>query len=167
VVLGGYCHEPKALRNAADIPLRGLILSSMAASLVPLAAKMPYPVVVLRGFGPQPLDEVSYKLLTSNQNREVSVNAVAFDRFNGTRPEVVIQLPSSGDPTLPLETQDYAAGQKVRMLRPVEKYSVGTIQYILERPVVLPSGLRALVAGVQLENGEIAKVPLANMEILT
>jgi hypothetical protein len=167
IVLGGFCDEPKTLRNAADIPLKGLILSSMSASLVPLAVKMPFPVVVLRGFGYQPLDEASFKLLTSNQNREVSVNAVAFDRFTGTRPEVVIPLPSSSDPQLPIETQDFSIGQKVRLLRSVEQNSVGTIRYILDQPAVLPSGLRAIAAQVSLENGETVTVPLANLEILT
>jgi len=167
VVLGGFCDEPKALRNAADIPLKGLILASMAASLVPLALKMPFPVVVLRGFGYQPLDEASFKLLTTNQNREVSVNAVAFDRFTGTRPEVVIPLPSSSDPQIPMETEDFSTGQKVRLLRSVDQNSVGTIRYIFDQPAVLPSGLRAIAAQVSLENGETVTVPLANLEILT
>jgi hypothetical protein len=167
VVLEGYCDDPKALRNAADIPLRGLILSSMAAALVPLALKMPFPVLVLRGFGYQPLDEASFKLLTTNQNREVSVNAVAFDHFAGTRPEVVIPLPSSSDPQLPMETEDFTVGQKVRLLRAVEINSVGTIRHILDQPAVLPSGLRTAVAQVNLENGETVTVPLANLEVLT
>ncbi len=167
VVLGGFCDDPKALRNAADIPLKGLILSSMAASLVPLALKMPFPVIVLRGFGHQPLDEASFKLLTSNQNREVSVNAVAFDRFTGTRPEVVIPLPSSSDPQFPMETEDYATGQKVRLLRSVGQSAAGTIRHILDQPAVLPSGLRAMAALVSLESGETVTVPLANLEILT
>ncbi|HBX71330.1 MAG TPA: hypothetical protein DEH25_18630 [Chloroflexi bacterium] len=167
VVLGGYCDSPKALRNAADIPVKGLILSSMAASLVPLAAKMPFPVLVLRGFGDQPLDPASFKLLTSNQNREVSVNAVAFDRFNGTRPEVVIPLPSSNEPPLPLETEDFAVRQRVRLARSAEVECVGIIQKIFEHPVPLASGLQAMAAKVALENGETVTVPLANLEVLT
>lgn len=167
VVLGGYCEDPKALQNAAEVPLRGMILSSMAASLVPLALKMPFPVLVLRGFGFQPLDSASFKLLTSNQNREVSVNAVAFDRFSGTRPEVMIPLPASSEPPTPMETEDFAAGQRVRLLRAVEQNSIGTIQFIHEQPVALPGGLRAMAAQIDLENGESLTAPLANMEILT
>ena len=92
VILGGYCDEPKALRSAADVPVKGLILSSMSAALIPLAEKMPYPVIVLRGFGFRPLDSASFNLLTTNQNREVALNAIAFDRFSGSRPEIVIPL---------------------------------------------------------------------------
>jgi hypothetical protein len=139
----------------------------MASSLVPLAAKMPFSVVVLRGFGYCPLDARSYDLLTSNQNREVALNATRFDRFTGTRPEIIIPLPTSEDHPHPLETEDYAAGQKVRLTRLFEKNSVGTIQRIIEQPVAFPSGLRAAAASVNLENEETVVVPLANLEILT
>ncbi len=167
VILGGLCHDPKVLRNAADIPVKGLILSSMASALVPLAEKMPYPIVVLRGFGSCPLDSVSYNLLTTNQNRDVSVNAISFDPFSGTRPEVVIPLSSSKDPHYPMETEDYAVGQNVRIIRPTDQNSIGTIEYILDQPIELPSGLRAISAKINLENGETAIVPLANLEVLT
>ena len=167
VILGGHCSDPGVLDNAADIPLRGLILASMSAALVPLALKMPFPVLVLRGFGNQPLDRASYSLLTSNQNREVSVNAVAFDRYAGIRPEVVIPLSASSDPPQPSETQDFDVGKRVRMLRSVDQNSIGTIQRILEQPAVMPSGLRVASAQIELEAGEILTVPLANLEILT
>jgi len=167
VILGGYCDEPKALRNAGDVPIKGLILSSMSAALVPLAEKMPYPIVVLRGFGFQPLDSTSYNILTTNQNREIAINAVSFDHFLGTRPEVIIPLSSSKDPNQPLETEDYAAGQNVRLIRSTDPNSIGTIEYISTQPEGLPSGLQAISAKVNLENGETAIVPLANLEVLT
>lgn len=167
VILGGYCDDPKALRNAADIPVKGLILSSMSAALVPLAEKMPYPIVVLRGFGFQPLDSSSYNVLTSNQNREAAINAITFDHFSGTRPEIVIPLPSSNDPFHPMETEDFTAGQNVRQMRSIDQNSVGVIEYILDKPAELPSGLRAISAKVDFKNGETAIVPLANLEVLT
>jgi hypothetical protein len=167
VVLGGYCDDPHVFRSAADIPLKGLILASMSASLVSLALKMPYPIVVIGGFGFRPLDAVSYNLLTTNQNREVSVNAIAFDRYKGSRPEVVISLPSSSDPTRPLEAEDYAIGQKVRLIRPADGHSIGTIDHIFDQPVVLPSGIRAMSAQVVLENEETITIPLVNLEVLT
>ncbi len=167
VVLGGFCDDPKALRNAASIPLKGLILSSMSATLVPLALKMPFPIVLLRGFGLRPIDSTSYRLLTSNENREVMVNAVVFDHFIGTRPEIVIPLSSSNEPTHPPETESYGAGQKVRLTNSFSRHSVGTIVYITDKPILLPSGLRSLSAQVSLENEESVMMPLANLEIMT
>jgi hypothetical protein len=167
IALGGYCDDPDVLQAAADIPVKGLILTSMAASLVPMALRMPYALVVLRGFGEQPLDSASYKLLTSNQNREASLNGTSFNRFRGTRPEVVIPLPASSDPPQPSETEDFAAEQRVRLIRSKELHSVGVIQHISPQLTVLPNGLRAQTASVQLESGETVIVPLANLEILT
>ena len=167
IALGGYCDDPEVLQAAAGIPVKGLILTSMAAALVPLAMQMPYAIVVLRGFGEQPLDSASYKLLTSNQNREASLNGMPFNRFAGTRPEVVIPLPASSDPPLPAESEDFAAGQRVRRTRSKELHSVGTIQHILPQLAVLPNGVRARAASIQWESGETAVVPLANLEILT
>lgn len=167
IVLGGFCNTPDVLQAAADIPIKGLILSSMAASLVSIAAKMPYPIVVLRGFGEQPLDSASYKLLTSNQNREASLNAAPFNSFRGTRPEVIIPLPASSNPSLPPDTKDFASGQRVRITHSKELHAIGTIQYIAAQHTVLPNGLRAPAASIQLESGETTLVPLANLEILT
>jgi hypothetical protein len=51
ILLAGYCKDPEALKAAAGLPVRGLVLSSMEASLVPIAKKMPFPILVLDGFG--------------------------------------------------------------------------------------------------------------------
>ena len=167
VVLGGYCDDPKALRNAANIPLKGLILSSMSAALVPLASKMPFPIVLLRGFGFRPIDSASYRLLTSNENRDVMVNAIVFDQFIGTRPEIFIPLSSSNEPTHPPETERFGAGQKVRLKNSFSRHSIGTIVYITDKPILLPSGFRSLSAQISLENEESVMMPLANLEIMT
>ena len=167
VVLAGHCDQPKALHNAADIPLKGLILSSMAAALVPLAAKLPIPVIVLNGFGERPLDTDSFKLLSTNQNRDVSVNAAPFNRHTGTRPELVIPLPSGGSTKPPVETEDYAIGHNVRLCRAPQAGAIGTIEHIYQSPIALPSGVRALAATVKLENGTSLNLPLANLEVLT
>ena len=66
-----------------------------------------------------------------------------------------------------METEDFAVGQKVRLVRSAEPNSMGTVEQILEYPAVLPSGLRAASARVSLENGGTVTVPLANLEILT
>jgi hypothetical protein len=110
---------------------------------------------------------VSYRLLTSNENREVIVNAVAQDRFRGTRPEVVIPLATPSEPALPSETENYAIGQKVRLVNSFSPNSIGKIEYITNKPVLLPSGLRAFSAQVKLENEESVMIPLANLEVLT
>jgi hypothetical protein len=167
VVLGGYCDDPETLHNAANIPLKGLILTSMSASLVPLARRMPIPIILLRGFGLRPLDSASFRLLTTNINREVVVNAVVLDRHSGIRPEIYIPLSGQDVPSYPPEIEVYEVGKKVRLTNSVSVHSIGTIEKITDTPVLLKSGLRAVSAHVKFENQKSMIMPLANLEILT
>ena len=166
VVLGGHVNDPKVLRNAAETPLRGLIVTSMSAALVPQALQTNCPIVVLQGFGRLPMDTVSYNLLTTNQDREVSVNGNTFDRFTGQRPEVVIPLPSQGDLKIPMETEDFAIGQRVRLVGMPKPRAVGSIDGLPPGLSAFPSGLRAPAARVSLDDGENMLVPLVNLEVV-
>ena len=98
VILGGYSADVEVLKSAANLPVRGMILASMDASLIPYASRMHYPIVVLEGFGPIPMDSAAYKLLTTNDRREVTLNAEPWDRYKGVRPEVMIELPARENP---------------------------------------------------------------------
>ncbi len=166
VILGGHCESQDVLTNAADIPLRGLILSSMASDLVPVATRMNYPIILIEGFGIIPMNPIAYKLLSTNERREVAVVAEEWHRLSETRPEVIIPLPSSSQLPLPNETDHFNAGQQVRILAAPYKGMTGTLVGLRPGLVALPSGVRAYAADVRLENGESNVVPLANLEVL-
>lgn len=164
-ILGGHCADRKVLHKAANIPLRGLILASLKTSLVPLAQKMPYPILVTDGFGPHPMNVMSYNVLTTNDGREISVNAEPLDRFHGNRPEIVIPLNVSEEPqTGPELGEDFATGQKVRLVRAPFLGAIGSIESLPAEPKIFPSGIRAMAAQVNLSNDERVTVPLANLE---
>ena len=94
VVFAGYCDQAEVLKTAAEAPLKGLILSSMASALIPVAARMPYPIVLIEGFGLLPMNSAAFNLLVSNDRREVALNAEPWDRFTNRRPEVFIPRPA-------------------------------------------------------------------------
>jgi hypothetical protein len=166
VILGGVCMSPQVLETAAEIPLRGLILSSMASSLLPLAERMPYPIILTEGFGEIPMNTPAYKLLTTNARREVVLAADPWDRLEGTRPEVIIPLPAGGQMPLPEEIDVYKPGQQVRILSPGQRGAVGELVSLLAGLTTLPSGCRAPAGVVHLESGEEIILPLANIEVL-
>lgn len=166
VILGGFCSDAEALKTAASMPLRALVLSSMDASLLPLAERTRIPIMVIEGFGKRPMNSVAYNLLTTNERREVSVNAQSWDAFNGSRPEIVIPLPANVEPPLPSDTDKFAAGQQVRLTQAPNQGGVGTIVEIRPGATNLPSGITASAAEVQLEGGEKVLVPLANLEVI-
>jgi len=166
VLLAGHCSEAAALKAAADLPARGLILGSLSPLLIPQALDLPIPVVVTDGFGRRPMNAAAFKLLSTNEKRETTVNAVALDRQAGTRPEIYIPLPITQEPPQPRELEIFAPDQIVRILRAPYAGQVGSLVRLLPGLTVLPSGLRLPSAEVRLESGDIAIAPLANLEVL-
>ncbi len=165
IVLCGYCADPHIFQKAADIPLRGLIFTSMDSSLVRLARKAQIPVLILEGFGFHPLSAIGYNLLISHNGREISLNGEARDHYSGTRPEIVIPLDASQAPEdASLTIEDFARGQSVRVVRAPHKGKSGTIETIYNKPVKFPSGVRVLGAEVVLSDDERATIPLVNLE---
>jgi hypothetical protein len=168
VVLGGVVKDAEALKAAGELPVRGLIVSSLYPSLIPLAREMRYPIIVTEGFGPMPMNSAAYKLLSTNAKREVTVNAEARDRYSGACPEVIIPLPVTvnSDPPDLRDEETFAPGLQVRMRRPPSLGMIGSIVAIKPGLTLLPSGLRAPAAEVKLENGETVVAPLINLEVV-
>lgn len=166
VILGGHVRDVETLRVAAELPVRGLIISSLLSSLLPTAVQMRYPILVLDGFGAMPMNSAAFNLLTSNKEREVTVNAEHFDRYSANRPEVIIPLPISNEPDEPEAYVTFALGQRVRMRRSPNAGMLGTIANLPAGLSTLPSGLRAPGAEVKLENGTVVLVPLVNLEVV-
>ena len=166
VILGGICKDAEALQAAAEISLRGLILSSLFPSLLPLAGQMRFPIVVTDGFGALPMNSAAYRLLSTNAKREVTLNAEAYDRYSGARPEVIIPLPVSQEPPLPRDVEAFAPGQTVHMRRPPSLGAIGTLVSLRPGQTLLTSGLRVPAADVKMETGETVIVPLVNLEVV-
>ncbi|MBN2145738.1 MAG: hypothetical protein JW726_00060 [Anaerolineales bacterium] len=165
VIFAGYCQDANVLTAAADLPLRGVILSSMDSALVATAKQVDIPVVVLDGFGRLPMNPRAHKLLSTSGRREVALNAEHWDRYANTRPELVIALPSQGQPVIASDTATYTVGQSVRVTSAPYMARPATITRLLGI-VAVPSGVRTSASEVRFENGEIALVPLVNLEIL-
>ena len=166
IILGGYVDNPAVLKSAIELAVRGLILSSISPALLPLASQATFPILIVDGFGPRPMNSIAYKLLSTNIKRDVALNAEIYDRLIGTRPEVFIPLPFSQEPPEPRDVEAFASGQTVRVISMTSPAQIGTLQQLRAIPVSLPNGLKARAAEVRLENGEQIIVPLTNLEVL-
>jgi hypothetical protein len=166
VIVGGHIRDVETLRAAAELPVRGLIVSSMLSPLIQTAYQMKYPILVLDGFGAMPMNSAAFKLLSTSKEREVTVNAEHFDRYSSNRPEAIIPLPITSEPEEPNPYQTFAVGLTVRMRRPPFVGMIGTISNLPPGLSTLQSGLRASAADVKLENGESVTVPLVNLEVV-
>lgn len=166
ILLGGTVNDAETLQAAGEMPVRGLILSSLNPALIPAAREMRYPIMVTDGFGSLPMNAAAYKLLSTNAKREVALNAEAFNRYSGTRPEVIITLPVSADPPPARDMEEFSLGQQVRLCRPPAMGTIGVISALKPGSTMLPSGLRAPAAEIRLENGDTVVAPLVNLEVV-
>ena len=163
VILAGHCSSADALQAGGELPLRGLILSSMASNLVPVASKLNYPIVVMEGFGQIPMNESAHQLLLSSEKRDASINAVVNAR-TGERPEIVIPLPAIGQAAP--ETDVFKPDQAVRIHGAPYGGKIGRLIQVRPGMATLPNGMRAPSADVQLADETRVVVPLANLDVL-
>jgi hypothetical protein len=164
VVLAGCCESADVIQAAADLPLRGLILSSMSSDVIPAAKKAPFPIIVLEGFGNIPMGSAAFKLLTTSEKRDVSINAAVWDPFTGQRPEVLVTLPVDGK--IAPEVLTFKVGQTVRVQMPPYIGQIGTLTKILPGRSRLSNGLRVPAGEVKLENKVQVTLPLMNLDVL-
>jgi hypothetical protein len=166
VVISGYCEDEAVLEHAADLPLRGLVLSSLASKLVPLAAELQFPVLVVEGFGLLPWNSVAFNLLSGLDQTEVAINAETWDPVNNQRPELLILEPSTSSATEPEGWTELTVGQHVRVIASSNHGRVGIVSQAYPRLETFPSGMKAQSVKVSFENGNTAMVPVANLEAL-
>jgi hypothetical protein len=167
LLVGGRILDEKALEQAVEAKVRGIIAGSVNADLCPLLRSLPLPIMITEGFGTLPMAEPIFSLLQSNVGREAMLIASTRVDRAGARPELVIPL--RADESLPREESGPLAlrvGMQVRVLRAPYLGAWGTVTELPPLPGVVETGARLPVASVDLGNGEPIQVPLANLELI-
>ena len=164
IVFSGHCSSRDTLQIAAELPLRGLILGSITADLVPFVEKLDFPVIVLDGFGRMPVNTAAFKVLSTSETREISLNSARWNRLSGERPEIYIPLPANGQ--IPVETSSFQPGQRVRVQMPPFSGRIGVVEKIYTEPYQLSNDLREKAAEIRFENQKQVAIPLANLDVL-
>ena len=164
VLVGGFCTHPDVLKGAAELPVNGLILGGMSSSLIPLANRVKFPIILTEGFGKHPINTPAFKLLKTNEDRDISLNAALWDSSTGERPEMIIELPAYGE-SVP-ETDFFKPDQVVRVHAAPHIGKTGTLLRVVPGLSRLSTGVLAPAAEIQLENKETVLVPLANLDVI-
>ncbi len=164
IYLSGSCLELDALQAAVELPVRGLILSSMASALIPEAMKASVPIFITEGFGNIPMNSPAFHLLTTNHQKEIDLVSPEPGNYTEQRPELFIALDATANSIE--EAPPFSVGQKIRCNISPLTGKVGTITQILKEPVELSSNIYAACVEVQLENDQKTTIPVANMDIL-
>ncbi len=167
VVVGGRLLDGEVFEQAVEARVRGVILGSMNADLRPPVDALPFPVLITEGFGTAPMSQYVFSLLQASAGREVMVSADTRTHWGAKRPEILIPLRAEDE--MPQEESDLrplTVGDRVRALRAPYLGAMGTVTSLPERPQVVESGTQLLVAEVDMEDGEQALIPLANLELI-
>lgn len=169
IIAGGSLVDASLFEGLAEVGIGGLILGRLSTRLLTAAEKAPYPVMVAEGFGEGGFSVPVFALLNGNTGREVWLNACSWDRNGSDRPEAIIPLPAN-NVALPVVGEPLAEGKRVRILRGPEAGRVGHVTGLSDRPMLLPSGVRARLAVIALDDvpGQRPTVsaPFANLELL-
>jgi hypothetical protein len=152
------------LKVAEEMPLRGLVVSSLAPELVEQAELMSIPVVVVEGFGKIAFSSTAFKILSTSEKRDVCLKASRNNPFTGEHPEVILPLNAIGDDLA--DMVEIQAGLTVRIIGAPANGCIGTIVQIRPGSTQLPNGLVTPAANIRLENNEVVTIPLANLEII-
>lgn len=166
VLVAGICGDPAPLQHAKELSVRGIILGGLAADMVPIAMSMPYPIVVLDGFGSIPLNQAAFELLNSNRGRDVALDGRPLEAYDSHRPEVVIPLPVVNPTDLPEDLIPLSPGVRVKVTRAPNASEIGIVEEVLDQAMTYPNGILTKSARVNLEFTGSTIVPLANLEIL-
>jgi hypothetical protein len=158
------------VKGAAEIGVRGIVAPSLSSALLPAVDRAEIPVGLTQGFGDMPMSAHVLDFLRRYNGREMAFNFGARPDSRGLRPEIIIpstpQEQQAREAKAPDRRPVYAAGQQVRVLQPPYRGLLGTIGGLPDHPHRLASGLWASGAMVDLETGETAFVPFANLEYL-
>ena len=166
VLVAGVCDHPAPLHQAVELSVRGVVLGGMPAALIPLARRLPFPVLLTEGFGEKEINTPAFSLFMSHVGREVTIDAGTEWPQPGQRPEVVIPLSTTRPVGLPEEVIPIKPGVRVRILSEPYIGEVGVIKSVLKQAIVYDSGIRAKSAAIEIDGIGTTNVPLANIEVL-
>jgi hypothetical protein len=167
IVVGGRLADERVLEQAVQVQLRGMIIGSVSAELVPHLKSLPFPVLVTEGFGSTPMSDPVFALLHGNMGREAMVSTETKTRWGARRPEVVIPLRAEDEkPAEEPESRPLQVGDWVRALRASYLGNVGTVRELPALPQAVETGTRLAVALVDFAEEQSVAIPLLNLELI-
>jgi hypothetical protein len=164
VLFAGTCTKPDLLVQAAALPIAGLILGTLPASMRETALAQTYPILVLEGFGSDGMDAASWKLLSSLAGKEIILNAQSTAGLNPCNPEALVYAPI--EEVASASAKMLTTGQQVRINASPYIGQTGTVERIIPGQVTLPNGLKVAAASIIMDNNERKTIPLNNLDVI-
>jgi hypothetical protein len=166
ILISRNCMDKVGLDSCREQQLSGLLVGSLAADLISDARQMPFPVIVLQGFGEISSANDIFDVFRLNNGALASINAHPTDIYKGVRPEVVIPQ-DAGEKERELGfRKKLEVGDQVRIISGKAISQVGKIVNCLEKDQVFDNGLFLPAAVVKLSSLEKVKVPQQSLIVI-
>ncbi len=167
ILVAGTILEREPLVRAQDVEVRGVVTGGLSPELIPTVEQLPFPVIVVSGFGDIPIIKDVFDLLQKNEGREISISGQTEMRWHSKRPEIIIPMPNSKVPADETERHgELRRGARVKIVRAPYLGSVGTVVNIPQHARRIATGARVYCAEMDIGQDEPVVVPLVNLEIL-
>lgn len=164
ILVVGPAIDHVGLENARLVEARGLIVGGLDASLLPVARRMPYPILVTEGFGFHPISQPIFDLLKSSDGREATLTPVTGTSRGRSRAELFV--PVSGSAAAPQPAGPLAENDRVIVRSEPFLGKFGTVVSSRGERLSLPTGQEATGCQILLDEGRALLLPYANLERL-
>jgi len=178
VIVGGSNISGEALRKAAEVGVEGVVVGGIIDKdlieylghdigvAITGQEKVRTTLIVTEGFGIIRMAHRTFDLLKSLEGRQASINGATQIRAGVIRPEIVVPSEKGLDEIIPDDEQSLDVGTKIRVIREPYFGVLGKVTALPPEPVVIESGAKVRILEAELETGERASVPRANVEII-
>ncbi|MCX7993679.1 MAG: hypothetical protein N2651_08425 [Fimbriimonadales bacterium] len=181
ILVGGAAVEADAIQRAAERGAVGIVAGGIRdTDLVRYLGRdigvaitgtedIPLSIIITEGFGSIQMANRTFRLLKSLEGKTASINGATQIRAGVIRPEIIVPLedPSHLPESPPArQAQTLDIGSSIRVIREPYFGRLGTVVELPPELMEVESGTHARVLKAKLDDGTIAVVPRANVEII-
>lgn len=181
ILVGGAAVEAGAIERAAQQGAVGIVAGGVRDTdlirylgrdigvAITGSEDIPLSMIITEGFGAIQMANRTFRLLKSLEGKTASINGATQIRAGVIRPEIIVPLedPSHLPESPPArEAQLLDIGSPVRIIREPYFGRLGTVVELPPELMEIESGTHARVLKARLDDGTIAVVPRANVEII-
>ncbi|NOZ05265.1 MAG: hypothetical protein GXP41_02780 [Chloroflexi bacterium] len=162
ILVAGSATEP-AFHAAVEHKARGMILGSLDVALRDTAQTLPFPIILLEGFGNIPICAPAFDLLGEMNGYDTFMSGQTGQYGSPTRPEIIISG-HKNDNFREFPVGPWQPGDRVHLIAPPYTGQTGTVESLIPLGRIIPTGERIPGLQVQLDAGESVFIPWTNLE---
>jgi len=181
ILVGGAAVQADAITRAAERGAVGIVAGGIRDTdlirylgrdigvAITGSEDIPLSIIITEGFGAIQMASRTFRLLKSLEGKTASINGATQIRAGVIRPEIIVPLaePSHLPESPPArEAQTLDIGSAVRIIREPYFGRLGTVVELPPELMEIESGTHARVLKAKLDDGTVAVVPRANVEII-